>query len=138
MVSWHQESKLICFTDPRSYTIWGVAPANDVEDINQFIKTSQAAFDKFHYVNPRVKASLLLKWHELIKSARQDIATLICYKTGKPMAEALGEVDYALGFAWWFAGESERIRGTIAQPSVSSRRTFTLKQPIGICVALMP
>ncbi|EXK27161.1 succinate-semialdehyde dehydrogenase [Fusarium oxysporum f. sp. melonis 26406] len=54
------------------------------------------------------------------------------------MAKALSEVDYALGFAWWFAGESERIRGIITQPSVSSRRTFTLKQPIGICVALMP
>lgn len=54
------------------------------------------------------------------------------------MAEALGEVDYALGFAWWFAGEAERVRGTVAQPSVSERRAFTVKQPIGVSVALMP
>lgn len=54
------------------------------------------------------------------------------------MAEAVGEVDYALGFAWWFAGEAERVRGTIALPSVSNRRTFVIKQPIGVSVALVP
>lgn len=60
------------------------------------------------------------------------------YETGKPMTEALGEVDYALGFAWWFAGEAERIRGSVAQPSVSDRRTFVIKQPIGVSIALVP
>lgn len=54
------------------------------------------------------------------------------------MTEALGEVDYALGFAWWFSGEAERIRGSIAQPSVSNRRTLVIKQPIGVSVALVP
>lgn len=54
------------------------------------------------------------------------------------MSEALGEVDYALGFAWWFAGEAERVRGSIAQPSINDRRTFVVKQPIGVCVALVP
>lgn len=54
------------------------------------------------------------------------------------MAEAIGEVDYALGFAWWFAGEAERVRGSVGQPSVSSRRTIVVKQPIGVSVALVP
>jgi succinate-semialdehyde dehydrogenase/glutarate-semialdehyde dehydrogenase len=89
-------------------------------------------------VNPRERARILLKWHELITAARVDIATIVTYETGKPLSEAVGEVDYALGFAWWFAGEAERIRGSIAQPSVSSRRTFVIKQPIGVSVALVP
>ncbi|KAI2881594.1 hypothetical protein CBS11852_9804 [Aspergillus niger] len=84
------------------------------------------------------KRALLLKWHELVSQARSDIATLVVYETGKPMTEALGEVDYALGFAWWFAGEAERIRGSIGQPSVSDRRTLVIKQPIGVSVALVP
>lgn len=74
----------------------------------------------------------------MITEAREDIAKIVVHETGKPLTEALGEVDYALGFAWWFAGEAERIRGSIAIPSVSSRRTFVVKQPIGVCVALVP
>lgn len=54
------------------------------------------------------------------------------------MTEALGEVDYALGFSWWFAGEAERVRGSVAQPSVSNRRTLVIKQPIGVSIALVP
>lgn len=81
---------------------------------------------------------MLLEWHRLITNAREDIAKLVTYETGKPLTEARGEVDYALGFAWWFAGEAERIRGSIAVPSVSDRRTLVVKQPIGVSVALVP
>lgn len=81
---------------------------------------------------------MLLEWHALITNAREDMAKLVTYETGKPLAEARGEVDYALGFAWWFAGEAERVRGSVAIPSVSERRTIVVKQPIGVSVALVP
>lgn len=103
-----------------------------------FVTSSQNAFLKYRETNPRERAKMLLEWHRLITNARADIATLVVYETGKPTAEALGEVDYALGFAWWFAGEAERVRGSIAQPSISNRRTFVVKQPIGVSVALVP
>ena len=102
------------------------------------MQSAHSAFATYRNVNPRVRAKQLLEWHRLITNARSDIAKLVVYETGKPMAEALGELDYALGFAWWFAGEAERIRGSIAIPSVSERRTFVIKQPIGVCVALVP
>ena len=106
--------------------------------MNEYVKVSEEAFREYRHVNPRQRAKMLLKWHKLITNAREDIATLVVYETGKPLGEARGEVDYALGFAWWFAGEAERIRGSIAIPSVSERRTFVVKQPIGVSVALVP
>ena len=93
-------------------------PANDTADVDTFVQSSQQAFELYRHVNPRIRAQRLLKWHELITAARDDIATIVVYETGKSLVEALGEVDYALGFAWWFAGEAERIRGSVAQPSV--------------------
>ncbi|CAG9990543.1 unnamed protein product [Clonostachys byssicola] len=105
---------------------------------SSYVETSHAAFTSYRQTNPRERAKILLKWHELISNSREDIAKLVVWETGKPMGEALGEVDYALGFAWWFAGEAERIRGSVAQPSVSSRRIIVIKQPIGVCVALVP
>lgn len=80
----------------------------------------------------------MLKWHELITAARDDIAQIVTYETGKPLAEAQGELTYALGFTWWFAGEAERIQGTVSVPSAPNRRTFTYRQPIGVAVALVP
>ncbi|KAL2381430.1 hypothetical protein RJ035_006456 [Blastomyces gilchristii] len=129
-----------CTSDenPGSRQIFATCPANKVEDVHEYVTTSHTAFLKYRHVNPRQRAKMLLKWYDLITNSREDIARLVVYETGKPITEARGEVDYALGFAWWFAGEAERIRGSIAIPSVSERRTFVVKQPIGVSVALVP
>jgi succinate-semialdehyde dehydrogenase len=125
-------------SDPGTGQVFATCPINKVTDVDAHVQTSYKAFQQYSQVNPRQRAKWLLKWHDLITNAREDIAKLLVYETGKPLVEARGEVDYALGFAWWFAGEAERIRGSIAIPSVSERRTFVIKQPIGVCVALVP
>lgn len=60
------------------------------------------------------------------------------YETGKPRAEAYGEIDYSTGFTWWFAGEAERIQGSVFTPALANRRVFTIKQPVGVAAALVP
>lgn len=80
----------------------------------------------------------MLKWDALIRQHRDDLANIVTYETGKPLAEAQGELDYALGFTWWFAGEAERVTGTVQTPALPGRRVFTVKQPIGVAVALVP
>jgi succinate-semialdehyde dehydrogenase/glutarate-semialdehyde dehydrogenase len=129
---------LLSGIDPGSRKVFATCPINKVPDVNDYVKVSHEAFHDYRHVNPRQRAKMLLRWHDLITNARDDIAKLVVYETGKPLGEARGEVDYALGFAWWFAGEAERIRGSIAIPSVSERRTFVVKQPIGVAVALVP
>lgn len=102
------------------------------------VQAAQAAFVDFRKTNPRTRAQCLLKWDQLIRQHRDDIAQIVTHETGKPLAESQGELDYALGFTWWFAGEAERIQGTISVPSAPNRRVFTVKQPIGVAVALVP
>lgn len=89
-------------------------------------------------MNPRTRAKLLLAWHDAIVAAKDDLAKIITYETGKPLAEAYGELDYAIPFTWWFMGEAERIQGTVSVPAAASRRVLTVKQPIGVSVALVP
>ncbi|KXJ87827.1 Aldehyde/histidinol dehydrogenase, partial [Microdochium bolleyi] len=105
--------------DPGTCKVWASCANNDVADVDQYVESSQAAYAGWRHTNPRERAKVLMRWHELITAARDDIAALVVHETGKPMAEAQGEVDYANGFAWWFAGEAERVRGSVAQPSVS-------------------
>jgi succinate-semialdehyde dehydrogenase/glutarate-semialdehyde dehydrogenase len=73
-----------------------------------------------------------------IREHKEDIATILVYETGKPRSEAYGEIDYSTGFTWWFAGEAERIQGTVFTPALPDRRVFTIKQPLGVAVALVP
>jgi succinate-semialdehyde dehydrogenase / glutarate-semialdehyde dehydrogenase len=102
------------------------------------VYAANAAFQSYRKANPRSRARWLLKWDALIRENRDDLAHIITYETGKPLAEAQGEIEYALGFTWWFAGEAERITGTVSQPNAPGRRVFTVKQPIGVAAALVP
>lgn len=99
---------------------------------------AHSAFQTFRKVNPRTRAQCLLKWDALIRENRDDLAKIVTYETGKPLFESQGELDYALGFTWWFAGEAERVQGTVQTPAAPNRRVFTVKQPIGVAVALVP
>jgi succinate-semialdehyde dehydrogenase len=69
-------------------------------------------------------------------TTKNNIAMVLTHETGKSLAEAYGEIPN--GFTWWFAGKAERSRGEISTPSAPNRRVFVVKQPIGVCVALVP
>jgi succinate-semialdehyde dehydrogenase/glutarate-semialdehyde dehydrogenase len=124
--------------DPGSDTAFASCPDNGPEDVDAAMQSSYKAFQTYRKVNPRKRAQLLLEWHRLIVEARDDLANILTYETGKPLAEAYGELDYSTGFTWWFAGEAERITGMVTVPSAPNRRTFIIKQPVGPAVALVP
>ncbi|USP76837.1 hypothetical protein yc1106_04111 [Curvularia clavata] len=124
--------------DPGSGAPFATCPTTDASDVDECVQSSQAAFEVYRNVNPRRRAKLLLAWHQLIEENKNDIAKIVTLESGKPLVEAIGEVEYGLGFTWWFAGEAERVRGSVAQPSFDDRRVFVIKQPIGVAVALVP
>lgn len=125
-------------SDPGTGKAFATCTDLGAEDIDGIVQSSHTAFESYRTVNPRTRAQLLLKWHQLIRDNRDDIATILTYETGKPLSEAYGEIDYATGFTWWFAGEAERIRGDVSVPSANNRRVMIIKQPIGVCAALVP
>ncbi|KAJ5398602.1 hypothetical protein N7465_009091 [Penicillium sp. CMV-2018d] len=124
--------------DPGSGKVFTSCPDLGAQDVDKVVRSSHQAFEEYRLLNPRTRAQLLLKWHQLICDNRHDIAAILTYETGKPLAEAYGELDYATGFTWWFAGEAERVRGDISTPAAPGRRVLVIKQPIGVCAALVP
>ncbi|EGP88116.1 unnamed protein product [Zymoseptoria tritici ST99CH_1A5] len=124
--------------DPGNGKVWATAPDMGPDDVDAAVKAAHAAFQDYKKVNPRQRAQWMLKWDQLIRDNRDDLAQIVTYECGKPLAESQGELDYALGFTWWFAGEAERVQGTVQTPAAPNRRVFTVKQPIGVAVALVP
>jgi succinate-semialdehyde dehydrogenase len=125
-------------TDPGTSLPWASCANNTVKDVPAAVESAHAAFEKYKKLTPRTRAQLLTDWDTLIRGARSDLAKILTHETGKPISESLGEIDYATGFTRWFAGEAERIQGGVFVPATPNRRVFTIKQPIGVAVALVP
>lgn len=124
--------------DPGTDKPWTACLDSEAADVDAAVQSAQSAFLLYSRYTPRKRAQLLMKWHELITAARDDLARILVFETGKPLAEAHGELDYSLGFTWWFSAEADRIQGAAYASSVPGRRVLTLKQPIGVAAALVP
>ncbi|KAF9889852.1 hypothetical protein FE257_006942 [Aspergillus nanangensis] len=124
--------------DPGTDLPFASCPTNTASDVDHAVQTAHTAFESFKKTNPRQRAQWLMNWDSLIRQHRSDLAKILTHETGKPLAEANGEIEYSLGFTWWFAGEAERIHGGISVPAAPGRRVFTVKQPIGVAAALVP
>jgi succinate-semialdehyde dehydrogenase / glutarate-semialdehyde dehydrogenase len=133
-----RERKRFYVTDPGTGKVWTSCPDCTKNDVDAAVQSAYAAFKLNSTISPRTRAQLLLKWHQLIVEARDDLAKILVHETGKPLIEAYGELDYATSFTWWFTGEAERIHGSTFRSAISGRRGIVIKQPIGVAAALVP
>lgn len=113
-------------------------PEMNKEDAQLAIDAAAAAFPKFRKTTARERAKMLRKWYDLMVENAEDIARLITWENGKPMADAKGEAAYAANFFEWFSEEAPRAYGDTISATVAGNRVFTLKEPVGVCGLITP
>ena len=84
------------------------------------------------------RATLLKKWAARILEERDAIGRLITEENGKPLQEALGEVDYAVSYIEWYAEEAKRVYGRTVPPTAAHKRIQVTREPIGLVAAITP
>lgn len=108
------------------------------EETTRAIVAADHAYRAWRKTTAKHRSAVIYKWWQLIVENKDDLAKLITLEEGKPLSEALGEVDYAAGFVQWFAEEAKRVRGDVIQAPKETQRIVTLKQPVGVCAAITP
>lgn len=68
----------------------------------------------------------------------EDLARLITWENGKPLADARGETTYAANFLEWFSEEAPRNYGDVIPSSTPGNRVITLKEPVGVVGLITP
>ncbi|KKK22063.1 hypothetical protein P175DRAFT_0517783 [Aspergillus ochraceoroseus IBT 24754] len=124
--------------DPATGDTIGTCPDFDGRDTENAIAAAQKAFLEFRLKTGRERGRLLRKWYELVMENVEDLATLITWENGKPLADARGESNYAASFLEWFSEEAPRVNGDNLSPSVPGNRVITRKEPVGVCALLTP
>ncbi|OCK77941.1 succinate-semialdehyde dehydrogenase-like protein [Lepidopterella palustris CBS 459.81] len=124
--------------DPSTGKVIAKVPDMDKSDIEAAIAAAAAALTSFRKTTGRERSKMLRKWYQLIVDNADDIAKLITWENGKPMADAKGEVAYAANFFEWFSEEAPRVYGDTIPASVAGNRVYTIKEPVGVCGLITP
>ena len=81
---------------------------------------------------------LLEKWHSKILEKKNDLAELMVLEQGKPLAEAISEVEYGAAFIKWYSEEGKRIKGDLLESPYSDREFLVKRQPVGLVATITP
>ncbi|MGN7298155.1 NAD-dependent succinate-semialdehyde dehydrogenase [Ferdinandcohnia sp. SAFN-114] len=111
---------------------------NSEEEIKEAIKTGHDSFREWSKVNAHERSRLLTNWSRIVQEHKEEIAEIMTLENGKPLAESLGEVDYATSYIDWYAEEAKRIYGRTVPASSETKRIVVSKQPIGLVAAITP
>ncbi|MCW2294308.1 succinate-semialdehyde dehydrogenase/glutarate-semialdehyde dehydrogenase [Pseudomonas sp. BIGb0408] len=102
------------------------------------IDAAQAALPAWRGKTAKERSSILRNWFNLILENQQDLARLLSWEQGKPLAESRGEIAYGASFIEWFAEEAKRIYGDVIPHDKQGRRLVVIKQAIGVVAAITP
>jgi succinate-semialdehyde dehydrogenase/glutarate-semialdehyde dehydrogenase len=134
---WVEGPEPIAVDNPATGGVIATVSSADRALAEQAVIANRSSLAVWRAMPAAARADLLLEWHRLVLDARPDLGALITAEGGKPLAEALGEVDYAASFIRWFAEEARRIYGEILPP-LADRRLLVLKRPVGVVGAITP
>lgn len=130
--------KTFAVINPTTGEQLGTAPLFSVEETAQAIESARIAWLKWRKTTVAERAKILHRWHDVILENKEDLAKIMTLEQGKPLAEARGEIDNALGYIIWFAEEARRAYGEVIPPFVAGKQPLTLRQPIGVTAAITP
>jgi succinate-semialdehyde dehydrogenase/glutarate-semialdehyde dehydrogenase len=123
--------------DPASGEDLAGYDAHSPEQIDEALAQAHAAYRDWRRTAPEERRTLLLAAAELLRAEREEHAQLITAEMGKPLTEALAEIDKSVLGCEFYAAEAERL---LADEPVQTgaRASFVAYEPIGVVLAVMP
>lgn len=102
------------------------------------ISAAQVALPAWRGKTAKERSNVLRTWFELIMANQEDLARLLSWEQGKPLAESRSEIAYGASFIEWFAEEAKRVYGDVIPHDKQGRRLVVIKQAIGVVAAITP
>ncbi|WP_414901941.1 aldehyde dehydrogenase family protein [Rhizobium cremeum] len=129
--------------DPATEELVHRAPAGTKEDIDAAVKAARLAFDQGPWprLSGRERAKVLRRISEIILARKHDLARLEVIDNGKPLPEAIWDMEDTAGCFAFYAGLAEELDDNpeeaiaLAEPRFSSK---VVREPIGVAGAIIP
>ncbi|MEP7349452.1 MAG: NAD-dependent succinate-semialdehyde dehydrogenase [Sphingorhabdus sp.] len=113
-------------------------PHATTADLDRALAASARAFPGWAATSANDRAKILRAGVMLLRERQDSIARTLTLEQGKPLAESLGEVAYAIDCIEWYAEEGRRAYGRIVPSRNPGVRQFVTKEPVGPAIAFTP
>ncbi|WP_423731775.1 NAD-dependent succinate-semialdehyde dehydrogenase [Hafnia paralvei] len=135
---WQDASDTYEVTNPATGEVVAKVANAGQKETQAAIRAASEALPAWRKTTAKQRSEILQNWYQLIVENKPFLAELMVAEQGKPLKEAMGEVDYAASFIQWFAEEAKRANGEIIPPVKPGSRIWATREPIGVVAAITP
>lgn len=135
---WVTADEQIQVVNPATGETFASVPKGGAVEAKQAVDAAYEAFRTWSRKTAGERSELLRNWHRLIDEHKEEIGRIMTEEQGKPLQEAIGEVNYANSFISWYAEEGKRVYGETIPASDPKKRLFVSRQPVGVVAAITP
>lgn len=112
----------------------------DTADIDLAVAAARRAFEQGPWprFTPAERQLVLLRLADLLEERGESFARLDTLDMGRPIRSTRGAIGLLTGVLRYFAGQALAISGGTPQPSMPDMFVATVKEPVGVCGAIVP
>ena len=125
--------------EPGTGGLIATLPTADAAAVDVAVRSARRAFEARTWAGqaPRARRAVMLAIAAAIRERSAELAALLVREVGKPIADALGEVESSAD-AFAFYGEAiDKVSGTIA-PTDEGVLALVSREPMGVVAAVTP
>ncbi|KAF9965094.1 hypothetical protein BGZ70_005419 [Mortierella alpina] len=113
-------------------------PDMGTEETERAIQAAKRALPEWSQKTAKERSAILRTWYNLILENEDDLARILTWENGKPLADALGEIRYGASFFEWFSEEAKRVYGEVIPSPSRQQRMIAIRQPLGVVGIITP
>ena len=126
--------------DPATGKSIAAVASCDAADVNVAVESARRAFDAGHWSRraPAARKKVLLRFAELIRKHREELALTETRDMGKPITDSLKiDIPAAANCIAWYAEAIDKVYDEIA-PTAQNSLALITREPAGVVGAIVP
>jgi malonate-semialdehyde dehydrogenase (acetylating) / methylmalonate-semialdehyde dehydrogenase len=124
--------------NPATQEVLARVPFATAEEVDGAIRAAHAAFATWKNTPIGARMRIMLKFQALIREHMPRIAKTLSAEQGKTLPDAEGDIFRGLEVVEHACSIGTLQQGEFAENVAGSVDTYTLRQPIGVCVGITP
>ncbi len=124
-------------TNPYTGKVLAEYDCHSTQEVSQKIEAMHQAFLQWREQPPMARMELIGKLGDIMDKRKKELATQMSTEMGKPMREALAEMDKCMGLCRYHSKAENYFLGSVPI-STEAEESFVSYEPLGIVFAIMP
>jgi acyl-CoA reductase-like NAD-dependent aldehyde dehydrogenase len=133
-----QSSERRAVVDPATAKQIGSFSSISADEVEAVVVAANGAQREWWAESALHRSELMHEVARRLRKLKPDVAELLTRETGKPFKESADEIDWSVTAIDYYAELGRHSIGAVLGPSVAGQMHYTLKEPMGTVVVILP